>query len=123
MVGTMVVNDGRTVLTLDHDRAGSGVAVVRLNATCNPAGADEVVSDEPGARRYMRIERQEPQFSITRFDTFSGGCLTTRLSAPSTYRDQLITEATALLDFRTRQSLEQALQERSHGRLHLDPSS
>ena len=121
MVDNMVVNDGRSMLTLDHDRAGSAVAVIRLTATCNPAGADEVASDEPEARRYLRTEYQEPQFSITWFDTFTGGCITTRLSAPTTYRGQLTTEATALLDFRTRQSLQHALEQRSDGRLHLDP--
>ena len=123
MVQNISVNDGRSVLTLDHDRAGSGIAVVRFTATCNTGDADEVESDEPGARRYLRIQTQESQFSITWFDTFRGGCVTTTLSAPSTYRSRLPIEMRGMLTFKTRQSLGQALEERSDGRLQLDPSS
>jgi hypothetical protein len=109
------------VLTLSHDRAGTGAAVVRLTATCDPAGATRVPSDQPGARRYLRIERLAPQFSATRFDVFAGGCVTTRLTAPAAHRAQLTSEAPSLLGFTTRQTLQQTLGQRSDGRLQLDP--
>jgi tRNA A-37 threonylcarbamoyl transferase component Bud32/membrane-associated phospholipid phosphatase len=38
MVGNVTVNDGRSVLSLDHDRAGPGVLVIRLTATCDTRG-------------------------------------------------------------------------------------
>ena len=119
---TIAINDGRTVLTLGHDRAGNSVAVVRLTAACNPAAADEATSAQPGTRRYLRTERQAAHFSVTWFDTFDGGCVTTRLTAPAAYRSQLTTEATGLLDFTTRQTLQHALDQHSDGRLHLDPA-
>jgi membrane-associated phospholipid phosphatase/tRNA A-37 threonylcarbamoyl transferase component Bud32 len=115
------VNDGRSVLTLDNDRAGMGAMVVRLAATCDPAGASPVLSDQPGARRLMLIERLAPQFSATRFDVFAGGCVTTQLTAPVASRAEVASEASLILGYTTRQSLQQALEERSGGRLHLDP--
>jgi tRNA A-37 threonylcarbamoyl transferase component Bud32/membrane-associated phospholipid phosphatase len=117
----VTVNDGRSVLTLSHDRAGTGAAVVRLTATCDPVGAIRVPSDQPRARRYLRIERLAPQFSASRFDVFAGGCVTTRLTAPAAHRAQLTSEVPSLLDFTTRQTLQQTLGQRSDGRLQLDP--
>ena len=35
----MAVNDGRSVVTLNHDRAGPSAVVLRLTAACDPAGA------------------------------------------------------------------------------------
>ncbi|HEV2919974.1 MAG TPA: phosphatase PAP2 family protein, partial [Actinomycetota bacterium] len=35
-VAEVAVNDGRSVLTLDHDRAGAAALVVRLTAACDP---------------------------------------------------------------------------------------
>jgi hypothetical protein len=95
--------------------------VVLLTATCDPTGASRVPSDQPGARRYLRIERLAPQFSATRFDVFPGGCVTTRLTTPAAHRAQLTTEAPSLLGFTTRQALRQTLEQRSNGRLRLDP--
>jgi hypothetical protein len=115
------VNDGRSVRTLNHDRAGTSAAVVRLTATCSPVGAAQVPSDQPGARRYLRIERLTPEFSATRFDVFAGGCVTTRLNVPAAHRAQLTSDATSLLGFATRQALQQTLEQRSNGRLQLDP--
>jgi tRNA A-37 threonylcarbamoyl transferase component Bud32 len=116
---SVTVNDGRSVLTLDNDRAGSGAMVVRLSASCDIRGATRVPSDQPGARRFTRIERLAPQFSATRFDVFAGGCITTHLTAPAAHRAELATEAPLLLGFTSRQALQQALEQRSEGRLQL----
>ena len=45
--GNLVVNNGRSRLTLDHDRAGSGAVQARLTAACDPANAVEVTSGRP----------------------------------------------------------------------------
>ena len=79
------------------------------------------MSEEPGVRRYLRFERLSPQFVATRFDLFPGGCLTTQLTAPKAQRSTLTGEAPLILGFTTRQALQQALEQRSGGRLHLDP--
>jgi hypothetical protein len=62
-VANVAVNDGRSVITLDHDRAGKGAVVVRLATACDPAGAVEVPSQEPGVRRAARVERLAAEFS------------------------------------------------------------
>jgi tRNA A-37 threonylcarbamoyl transferase component Bud32/membrane-associated phospholipid phosphatase len=117
----VTVNDGRTVLSFNNDRAGPNAMVVRLSATCDTRGATQVPSDRPGARRYVLIQAVEPRFLATRFDAFQGGCVTTRFSAPADRRAELTAEATLLLDLTTRQALQQALDRRSDGRLELNP--
>jgi hypothetical protein len=121
-VAGVAVNDGRSVLTLDHDRAGAGAMVVRLSAGCDIRGATQVPSDQPGARRFMLIERLAPQFSATRFEVFAGGCITTHSTAPAGSRAELTAEAPLILGFTPRQTLQQALEQRSNGQLHLDPA-
>jgi hypothetical protein len=83
MMGTVTVNDGRSVIPLNHDRAGPGVLVIRLTATCDTRGATEVSSDQPQVRRYQRIDRQTPRLEATRFDRFPGGCVTARSAVPA----------------------------------------
>src|SRR5215207_6283044 len=120
-LSNVTVNNGRSVLTLDNDRAGMGAMVVRLAATCDPAGASPVLSDQPGVRRLMLIQDLAPMFSATRFDMFAGGCVSSRMTAPVTSRAEITSEASLILGFTTRQTLQEALERRSGGRLHLDP--
>ena len=114
------VNNGRSVLTLDNDRAGAGAMVIRLAASCDPTGASQVLSEQPGVRRLMLIHALAPMFSATRFDLFAGGCVTTRMTAPVASRAEITSEASLILGYATRQALQQALEERSGGRLQLD---
>jgi membrane-associated phospholipid phosphatase/tRNA A-37 threonylcarbamoyl transferase component Bud32 len=120
-VAKVAVNNGRSVITLDHDQAGSGAMVVRLTASCDLAGATEVTSEQSGARRYLRMDGDAAGFSATRAYTFPGGCVTQRFSAagPSAFR--LSDTASSEFGFISRQELRQALSQRSHGRLELDP--
>jgi membrane-associated phospholipid phosphatase/tRNA A-37 threonylcarbamoyl transferase component Bud32 len=120
-VAEVAVNNGRSVLTLDHDRAGKRALVVRLTSSCDLAGAAEVTSEQPGARRYLRIDRTTPGFSATRAYAFPGGCITAQISAPAASGQQLTTETSSAIGFTTRQELRQALSQRSDGRLELDP--
>jgi tRNA A-37 threonylcarbamoyl transferase component Bud32 len=121
-VADVAVNSGQSVITLDNDRAGTGAMVVRLSAGCDPAGATQIVSDQRTVRRYQRTESLTPTFSATRFDVFPGGCVTTRVRAPAARAPDVATETPLVLDFTTRQALQQALQQRSDGRLQLEPS-
>jgi hypothetical protein len=52
---------------------------------------------------------------------FPGGCVTAQLSSAGAADPAFITEASTILDFTTRQALQQTLEQRSSGRLHLDP--
>jgi hypothetical protein len=117
-VAEVAVNDGRSVITLDHDRGGKAALVVRLTAACDVAGAREVTSEQQGARRYYR---PGPGSSGTRFYVFGGGCVTQRFRAAAPSAARMNETAASDFGFITREELRQALSQRSHGRLELDP--
>jgi tRNA A-37 threonylcarbamoyl transferase component Bud32 len=121
-LGDVAVNDGRTVITLHHDRAGEAM-VAKLTAGCDLAGAAEEASVQPGVRRYQRVEGQAGLYRAVRLEVFPGGCLTTRITAPQAYRAEVAASAVDILGFTSRQTLVQELTRRSDGRLHLDPQS
>ncbi|HEV2930216.1 MAG TPA: hypothetical protein VGW74_16110, partial [Propionibacteriaceae bacterium] len=120
-VAKVAVNNGRSVITLDHDRGGRAAMVVRLTASCDLAGATEVTSEQPGARRYLRVDPNSTEFSATRAYTFPGGCVTHRLRAAGPSALRLSDTAATEFGFISREELRQALSQRSHGRLKLDP--
>jgi hypothetical protein len=95
--------------------------VVRLTASCDLAGATEVTSEQAGARRYLRVDRNSTEFSATRAYTFPGGCVTQRFRAEGPSALRLRDTASTEFGFITRAELRQALSQRSHGRLELDP--
>jgi len=119
-VAEVAVNNGRSVITLNHDRAGAAALVVRLTMACNPTGAVETPTAEPGVRSYKRIQQLKGEYSATWYDRFPGGCVTYRLDSRSDLQGRFASEAPLLFGFRSRQVLRQALHERSGGRLQLD---
>ncbi len=121
MVASVTVNDGRTVITLDNDRAGRHAVVVRLTAACEPAGAVEAPSQVPGVRRDELVEGRAGEFTASWYDRFPGGCVTYRLHSTTDSEGGFATEASLLLGFTSRASLREALGQRSDGRLRLDP--
>jgi tRNA A-37 threonylcarbamoyl transferase component Bud32/membrane-associated phospholipid phosphatase len=120
-LGDVAVNDGRSVITLHHDRTGGDAMVARLTAGCDVGQAAGQASGQPGVRRYQRVERQGPVYSAVRFDVFPGGCLTTRIRALPSSRAEVTAAAPGILGFTPRPQLAQALERRSGGRLRLDP--
>jgi hypothetical protein len=96
--------------------------VATLTAACDTSGAGEIGSDQPGVQRYQPAKSATPTATV-RFDVFPGGCLTTRLEAPPDDQPQLTADVAQLLGFTARQRLDQLLERRSGGRLHLDPAS
>jgi tRNA A-37 threonylcarbamoyl transferase component Bud32/membrane-associated phospholipid phosphatase len=121
MVGTVTVNDGRSVLSLDHDRAGRNVLAIRLTATCDIRGATPVNSDQPQVRSYQRTQSLTPTLSVTRLDRFPGGCVTAQAAVPAANQAEVTSQLATILHYTTRQALQQALDQRSGGRLRLDP--
>jgi tRNA A-37 threonylcarbamoyl transferase component Bud32/membrane-associated phospholipid phosphatase len=117
-LGDVFVGNGRSRFTLTSDRGG--VLVAELAASCDLAGAVELTSERPGARRYLRIERNAAGVAMTRTYTFPGGCVTQRLVAPEASRQQLAGESSSALGFTTRDALAAALRRDSGGRLDLD---
>jgi hypothetical protein len=120
-VAEVAVNDGRSVVTLNHDRAGPSAVVLRLTAACDPAGAVQAPAPAPGVRRYQRAGSHTGEFRVTWYDLFPGGCLTYQLHSTSDVEGSFAAELPALLGFATRDALRQALRQRSDGRLRLDP--
>jgi tRNA A-37 threonylcarbamoyl transferase component Bud32/membrane-associated phospholipid phosphatase len=117
-LGDVFVGNGRSRFTLTSDRGG--VLVAELAASCDLAGAVELTSERPGARRYLRIERNAAGVAMTRTYTFPGGCVTQRLVAPEASRQQLAGESSSALGFTTRDALAAALRRDSRGRLDLN---
>ena len=121
-LGDVAVNDGRSVIALHHDRAGGEAMVARLTAACDTGRAAEEASGRQGVRRYQLVEGQAPQVTVVRYDVFAGGCLTTRIRTPAVNRAEVTSSAAGILGFTSRDQLRQALEQRSGGRLHLDPA-
>jgi membrane-associated phospholipid phosphatase/tRNA A-37 threonylcarbamoyl transferase component Bud32 len=119
----VAVNDGRSVLTVDHDRAGDGALVARLTAACAPSGAVEGPSSNADVRHYQRIESRTGEFTATWYDQFPGGCVTTRLHLTTDPNGEFAAQAPHVLGFTTRAALGEALSQRSGGRLELDPEN
>jgi hypothetical protein len=120
-VGEVTVNNGRSVIPLNHDRAGTGVLVVRLTAGCDTRGAIQVSSNQPQVQGYQRTESLTPTLSVTRFDRFPGGCVTAQAAVPAANRAEVASQLATMVGYTTRQALQQALDQRSGGRLQLDP--
>jgi tRNA A-37 threonylcarbamoyl transferase component Bud32 len=117
----VTVNDGQSVLTLNHDRAGPAALVVRLTATCAVGGAVEGPSQTTGVRHYQEAESGSAQFAVTWYDLFPGGCVTSRLHLTTDPNGEFAAQAPQVLAFTTRAALQEALTQRSDGRLQLDP--
>jgi hypothetical protein len=82
-VTEVAINDGRSVVKINHDRAGPSAVVLRLTAACDPAGAVQAPSPAPGVRRYQRAGPRTGEFRATWYDLFPGGCLTYQLHSTS----------------------------------------
>ena len=121
-VAQVTVNDGRSVLTLDHDRAGAAALVVAADRRLRlRAGAVEGPSATAGVRHYQGIESRTGQFTATWYDQFPGGCVTSRLHLTTDPNGEFAAQAPQVLGFTSRAALAEALSQRSDGRLQLDP--
>jgi len=113
---------GRSVITLDNDRAGTGALQLTLTARCPAGGATQVRSVIPGVRRFAACQTAGGGFSASWYDLFPGGCVTILLHSTSRLAavdSGLPDQAMLILGYVPRSALQQALQQRSGGRLHL----
>jgi tRNA A-37 threonylcarbamoyl transferase component Bud32/membrane-associated phospholipid phosphatase len=111
--------NGWSMFTLKKYWVGS--MVVRLSATCDTTGAVPRPSDQPGAQRFEQIDQGNSGRAATWYTVFPGGCVTAQLDWTSAADAGFATEARSIIDFTTRQALQQALEQRSGGSLRLDP--
>jgi tRNA A-37 threonylcarbamoyl transferase component Bud32/membrane-associated phospholipid phosphatase len=122
-VAKLTANNGRSTVTLNHDRAGDSAVVLSLAATCDAGAAVETPSQTANARRYERMDQAAGGYAATWYDRFPGGCVTYRLRSVKDATGQFAVEARVLLGFTSRQELARTLEQRSNGRLHLDPGT
>ena len=94
---------------------------MRLTAACDPAGVVQGPSPIAGVRHYQRTRAHAGQLSTTWYDQFPGGCVTTRLHPTNDPDSEFASQAPQVVGFITRATLREALNQRSHGRLQLDP--
>jgi hypothetical protein len=122
--GLLTVNNGRSTLTVDHDRAGPKAIDLRFAESCDVTGATEVAADVSGARRFERGPADATDTILTWYDVFPGGCVTVQLrsrnAVPEVVED-VTAQASHVIGFVSRARLARALDERSDGRLQLDP--
>jgi membrane-associated phospholipid phosphatase/tRNA A-37 threonylcarbamoyl transferase component Bud32 len=117
------VGDGNASIVFDIERPYQRAAVtVQLAPSCDLTGAAEISSEQPGAKRYIRIDRGSAPFPVTRSYVFQGGCITERFVAVTTSPERMASEASSSLGFATRDSLARDLDQQSGGRLQLDPA-
>ncbi len=110
----MDIESGRAEFTLSNDRAGLRAVQVTLTDGCDISRATEIPSDEPGTRRYERIESVRPGFAATRSYTFPGGCVTYRFRLKEAGR-ALVNEASLAVTFVTRQDVAAEVRRLSDG--------
>ncbi|MFL6219896.1 MAG: phosphatase PAP2 family protein, partial [Actinomycetes bacterium] len=112
---------GFASIVFNTDRPFQEAAVtVELLPSCDLTGSTEVSSEQPGARRYIRIDRAAAPDRVTRIYVFQGGCVSERyVSAVSPER--MAADASSSFGFVTRDQLAAELSRRSDGRLRLDP--
>ena len=116
------VSSGLATVVFDIvDPHQEAAVTVELAPSCDLAGATEVSSEQPGARRYLRIDRSTAPARVSRFYTFPGGCITERFVSADR-PERLASEASSTFGFVTRDQLARDLDRRSDGRLQLDPA-
>lgn len=74
-VASVSVNQDRSIVRFDSDRAGAGAAELRYEASCDTSDAVSAPSDLPAADRYDQIDRLDPSFRARRYYVFDGGCV------------------------------------------------
>lgn len=110
-VTSVSVNQDRTIITFDSDRAGSNAAKLRLDPSCDVGGAVSSASEFDAAERFDLIEQLAPGFRASRFYRFDGGCVTWLFDFDE---DASATEAVAVgdsLSLIPRQDLSDALRD------------
>ena len=75
-VETVSVNQDRTIVRFDSDRAGEDAAILRFTERCDTEPSVSMTSEHAGAERYDDIQRLQPSFRARRMYVFEGGCVT-----------------------------------------------
>jgi hypothetical protein len=118
LIHTANARSGRSEVVLGNDRAGMSALVVHLEPGCDTKGSTEIPTDDPGARRFERIESVTPGFAAVRYYMFPGGCITYRFNLSAKGR-ALVNEVSLAVDSTSRARLDDEIHRRSHGHVRL----
>jgi membrane-associated phospholipid phosphatase len=104
-IGGADISSGKVRLWLDSDRAGPAAITVTLTTACDTSGAQQIPSDQPGARRFERPLSLRPQFTSLRLYTFPGGCASYRFAFAPGASSLLAIPVDSALSFQPRSAL------------------
>jgi len=120
-MGELNVRNGSAQFVLMSDRDGDRALVVRVAPDCDVAGATEVPSEQPGLRRYERVNRVEGGYGGERYYVYDGGCTTYSFDLRGSTRAQPLASVAQALGFISRKAVSEQIDEYSDGRLELNP--
>jgi hypothetical protein len=106
---------------LSSDRDGQQAVEVRLEKSCDTAGATEVPSDREGMTRLERVDRLTPSYAGARYYLFDGGCLTFVFALAGDNAGEALGVSSQVVGVVARADLAAQVQKESGGRLTLDP--
>jgi hypothetical protein len=115
--------DGSARFFLDSDRDGTQAIEVRLEASCDTAGATQIPSDRDGMRRLERVRQVSPTFTGERYYVFDGGCLTVAFHLAGDSPGEALALASQVVGTVRRSVLDAQVRSDSGGRLGLDPTA
>jgi tRNA A-37 threonylcarbamoyl transferase component Bud32/membrane-associated phospholipid phosphatase len=120
-LGPVQAARGKSLVTLNNDRAGVGSLRLALTGHCDVGRAVRVRSPGPGIRRF-RAPDGSAGFAVTWFDVFRGGCVTIELH-PATETAAidrgLPGQVPLVVGYVSRAELQRELARQSGGRLRL----
>jgi hypothetical protein len=120
-------NNGRFEILVDHNVTSGGTEeeqlLFTLTPSCSLSGTVEQPRDASGVRHYKRLSISDDHFATTWIDVFDGGCVAATTQTTLSLAEPLEAEVRLAWGYSTREELDQVLQERSHGRLRLDPDA
>lgn len=106
---------------LDSDRDGVRAMEIRLDETCDTAGATRIPSDRDAMQRWERVTSVTPEYVGTRFYVFEGGCISLLFRLAGENRAEPLGFATQGIGTVPRDAVRAAVREQTDGRLELDP--
>jgi hypothetical protein len=114
--------NGTASFWLNSDRDGQQAIEVRLDPSCDTAGATQIPSDREGMDRFERVRMTTPDFKGERYYVFDGGCLTVVFELTGEGRGEPLALATQAVGVVHREDVLAQVHEESDGRLSLDPA-
>lgn len=108
---------------LDSNRDGDRAVEIRLDASCDTAGATRIPSDREAMQRWERVREVTPTYVGTRYYVFEGGCISVLFRLGGENRAEPLGFATQGLGAVPREAVRDAVLEQTDGRLTLDPAA